>query len=51
MSDLLRRALAVNQSMFALGNETFEADGGTFVRNRDLPLMRELIRRGVGEGL
>jgi GNAT superfamily N-acetyltransferase len=41
MSDLLRRALAVNQSMFALGNETFEADGGVFVRNRDLPLMRD----------
>jgi GNAT superfamily N-acetyltransferase len=38
---LLRHALAVNQSMFALGNETFEADGGVFVRNRELPLMRD----------
>ncbi len=41
MNDLLRRAMDVNQATFALGNEHFEADGGVFVRNRDLPAMRD----------
>src|SRR3990172_9333057 len=36
MIDLVRRALAVNQAMLALGNETFEAEGAVFVRNRSL---------------
>lgn len=37
MSDLIRRALAVNRAMLGLGQEVFEADGGVFVRNRALP--------------
>lgn len=41
MTDLARRALAVNQAMLALGNEVFEADGATFVRNRSLPEIRD----------
>jgi len=36
MSDLGRRALAVVQGNLALGHEVFEADGATFVRNRQL---------------
>ena len=36
-SDLARRALAVNRAMLALGHECFDADGATFVRDRDLP--------------
>lgn len=35
--DLARRALAVNQANLALGHEGFEADGATFVRDRDFP--------------
>lgn len=38
MADLIRRALEVNQAYFALGNECFEADGATFIRNRAVPL-------------
>ena len=37
MSDLVRRALAVNRAMLGLGQEVFEADGATFVRNREMP--------------
>jgi GNAT superfamily N-acetyltransferase len=39
MSDLARRALAVNDAFFVLGNESFEAEGGTFIRNRDVPII------------
>lgn len=41
MDDLLRRAFAVNQAWLALGNERFVAAGGTFVRNRDVPQVRD----------
>ena len=41
MDDLARRALAVNQAMLALGNEVFQADGATFVRNGELPSERD----------
>lgn len=41
MNDLVRRALAVNQDMLALGNEVFPADGATFVRNRSVPTIRD----------
>ncbi len=37
MSDLARRALAMNQAFLSLGNERFQADGATFIRDRDLP--------------
>ncbi|MCH8026141.1 MAG: GNAT family N-acetyltransferase [Chloroflexi bacterium] len=37
MNDLTRRALDVNQAYLALGNEQFDADGGSFVRNREEP--------------
>jgi GNAT superfamily N-acetyltransferase len=40
-TDASRKALAVNQALFALGNERFEADGATFVRNRSLPAIRD----------
>jgi GNAT superfamily N-acetyltransferase len=36
-TDDSRKALAVNQALFALGNERFEADGATFIRNRSVP--------------
>jgi len=39
--DLVRRALAVNQALLALGNEVFEAEGATFVRNRAAPSIRD----------
>ena len=35
MTDLALKALEVNQAFQALGNERFEADGATFIRNRD----------------
>ncbi len=38
---LIQRALAVNQAMLALGNETFEAEGALFVRNRSLRQERD----------
>ncbi|MEX1253233.1 MAG: GNAT family N-acetyltransferase [Dehalococcoidia bacterium] len=42
MSETLgRRALDVDLALLALGNETFEAEGALFVRNRELPLERE----------
>jgi ribosomal protein S18 acetylase RimI-like enzyme len=41
MSDLARRALAVNQANLALRNEVFRADGALFVRNRTAPLIRD----------
>ena len=41
MNDLARRALAVDLALLALGNETFEAEGALFARNRDLPLERD----------
>jgi GNAT superfamily N-acetyltransferase len=37
MNDLVRKAIDVNQRLLALGSETFEAAGGVFVRNRDVP--------------
>jgi GNAT superfamily N-acetyltransferase len=37
MTDLARRALATDEAYMALGNERFEAEGATFVRNRDVP--------------
>lgn len=40
-TDLSSRALDVNQAMLALGNEVFEADGATFVRNRSVPAIRD----------
>lgn len=40
VTDLIRRALAVNQAFLALGNERFEAEGAVFVRNRSLPAVR-----------
>jgi hypothetical protein len=40
MTDLARRALDVNQSLLTLGNERFEADGGTLIRNRSIPVLR-----------
>jgi ribosomal protein S18 acetylase RimI-like enzyme len=39
--DASRSALAVNQAFLALGNEWFEANGGTFVRNRSVPEIRD----------
>lgn len=41
VTDLVRRALAVNQAFLALGNEQFEADGARFVRNRSIPDVRD----------
>ena len=41
MTDLIRTALDVNQALLALGNELFQADGATFVRNRALPEIRD----------
>src|SRR5688572_10398450 len=32
-------ALATDRAYLALGNETFEAEGALFVRNRDLPVL------------
>ena len=40
VTNLARRALAVNQAFLALGNERFEAEGAVFVRNRSLPAER-----------
>lgn len=40
VTDLARRALAVNQAFLALGNERFQAEGAVFVRNRALPEVR-----------
>ncbi len=37
MTDPARAAVAVFQAHQALGNEQFQADGATFVRNRDTP--------------
>ena len=34
MTNLAQKALEVNQAFQALGNERFEADGATFIRNR-----------------
>src|SRR5262245_51298561 len=44
LSDLARRALAVNQAMLALGHEVFDADGARFVRDRRLPDIWEANR-------
>ncbi len=41
MTDLARRALEVSQAFQALGNERFEADGATFIRNRSIPALRD----------
>ncbi len=41
MDQLTRRAQAVNQAYLALGNEQFDADGGSFVRNREVPEVRD----------
>ncbi len=37
MTDPARSALAVNEAYRALGNEVFEVEGATFVRNREIP--------------
>jgi GNAT superfamily N-acetyltransferase len=39
--DLVRRVLAVNQALLALGNESFEVEGATFVRNLEAPSIRD----------
>ena len=41
VTDLARRGLDTAQALLALGNEQFEADGATFVRNRELPDIRD----------
>jgi GNAT superfamily N-acetyltransferase len=41
MDDFARRALAVSQAWFGFGNERFEADGATFMRNRAIPAIRD----------
>jgi GNAT superfamily N-acetyltransferase len=41
VTDLIRRALDVNQALLALGCERFEADGAAFVRNRSVPEIRD----------
>ena len=41
MTDLARRVLAVDQAYLALGNERFQAEGATFIRNRAAPEMRD----------
>lgn len=40
-NDMSLKALIVNQAMLAIGNEVFQADGATFVRNRSLPDVEE----------
>lgn len=42
MNELARQASAVNQANLALGCEVFQADGATFVRNRDFPEIRDI---------
>ena len=37
MTDAVRSALTVSEAFSALGNERFEAEGATFVRNREIP--------------
>jgi GNAT superfamily N-acetyltransferase len=41
MDDLLRRALAVNEDLLALGNEVSEVDGAIFVRNPALTAVHD----------
>lgn len=41
MDDLARWAIAVSQAWFGFGNERFEADGATFIRNRAVPAIRD----------
>lgn len=41
MTDLIRRTLAVIQAFEALGNERFEADGATIIRNREVPQIHD----------
>ncbi len=41
MTDLIRSALAVDQAFMALGNERFDADGATLIRNRETPQVRD----------
>lgn len=41
LDDLVRRALGVNQVLLALGNEVFEAEDATFVRNLAAPSIRD----------
>ncbi len=36
MADAARSALSVNEAYQALGNERVEAEGATFVRNREI---------------
>jgi GNAT superfamily N-acetyltransferase len=40
-ADIIRRAIAVNEANLELGNEVFEAEGATFVRNRDAHDIRD----------
>ena len=39
--ELARQALLVHSSYLALGNERFEANRATFIRNRDMPRVRD----------
>jgi len=39
--ELARRALAVNEAQYALGNECFDASGARFIRNRETPAVRD----------
>jgi ribosomal protein S18 acetylase RimI-like enzyme len=39
--ELARRALAVNEAQFALGNECFQAEGARFIRNTAFPEIRD----------
>jgi GNAT superfamily N-acetyltransferase len=41
MGDVATRSLAVNQAFLALGNERFEAEGATFIRNGTIPEIRD----------
>lgn len=41
MRDVVRQALAVMRASLGLGNEVFEAEGATFVRNTRLPALRD----------
>jgi GNAT superfamily N-acetyltransferase len=41
VTDLIRSALAVTQALMAVGNERFEADGATIIRNREIPQMHD----------
>ena len=41
VDDLASRALSVDEAWMALGNEWFEAEGATYIRNLEAPLIRD----------